>query len=120
MDGTLAWPLGPREAQVTHQNWIAFVFPRQDSLQGNPVRRSPDELPLHPVFIQLNLVGKVWRTDESHRGNVSKPILITARGIILSGARQWHVAITEGRATLYCTEYSLDDDEALQLLLTPH
>jgi hypothetical protein len=118
----LTWPLGPRQAQITRQDLRSpFVFPHQGSLQGNPVSRSPDELQLHPVFFRLNLVGTLINGVAHGRkpqGSVPEPILITARGIILSGAREWHAAISDGRATLDCTEYSLDDDEALQLILT--
>ena len=85
--------------------------------------RSPDELRVHPVLIQLNLVGTLINCvahGRKPRGSVPEPILITARGIILLGAREWHAAIHEGRAALDCTEYPLDDDEALQLILTLH
>lgn len=119
---SLSWPLGPRGAQVTPQNLRSpFVFPHKCGRQGSPVSRSPEELQLHPVLIQLNLVGTLINGLAHGRmpqGSVPEPILITARGIILSGAREWHAAISEGRTILDCTEYSLDDDEALQLILT--
>ena len=90
-------------------------------LQGSPVRRPPGELRLHPVFLRLSLVGTLINYAVHGRkpqGSVPEPILITSSGIVISGVREWHAAVSEGRSALDCTEYQLNDDEALQLILT--
>jgi hypothetical protein len=37
---------------------------------------------------------------------------------VISGVREWHAAVSQGCPALDCTEYRLNDDEALQLILT--
>jgi hypothetical protein len=98
---------------------LALVSGR--SLQGASVRRALGELRLHPVFLKLNLVGTLINYPVQGRkplGSVPEPILITSSGIVISGVREWHAAVSEGRPALDCTEYQLNDDEALQLILT--
>ena len=93
----------------------------EKSLQGSPVRRSPGELRLHPVLLKLSLVGTLIDYAVHGRkpqGSVPEPILITSNGIVISGVKQWHAAVSEGRREVNCTEYQLTDDEALQLILT--
>jgi hypothetical protein len=90
-------------------------------LAGVPVRRALGELRLHPVLLKLNLVGTLINCAVHGRkpqGSVPEPILITSGGIVISGVREWHAAVSEGRPVLSCTEYQLSDDEALQLILT--
>ena len=90
-------------------------------LQGSPVRRPPGKLRLHPVFLRLSLVGTLINYAVHGRkpqGSVPEPILITSTGIVISGVRQWHTAVSEGRSALDCIEYQLNDDEAIQLILT--
>ena len=90
-------------------------------LQGSPVRRPPGKLRLHPVFLRLSLVGTLINYAVHGRkpqGSVPEPILITSTGIVISGVRQWHSAVSEGCSALDCIEYQLNDDEALQLILT--
>ena len=85
------------------------------------VSRSVGELRLHPVFIQLNLVGTLINHVVHGRkpeGSIPEPILITSSGIVISGVKEWHAALSDGRPILDCTEYQLNDDEALQLILT--
>lgn len=116
-----AWPLGSRGPQGSRQELQSpFVCPRQSGLQSKPVRRSPHELRFHPAFLRLNLVGSVIGCEVHGRkpqGSVPEPILITTSGIIISGFREWHAAVSEARSALECTEYQLNDDEALQLIL---
>jgi len=91
------------------------------SLVGTAARRSPLDLRLHPVFTQLNLVGTLIDQTVPGRkpdGNIPELILITSTNIIVSGVREWHAAVSDGRHILDCTEYQLNDDEALQLILT--
>jgi hypothetical protein len=107
--------------QSTHDRLQSPLFSGAKNLQGSPVARSPGELRLHPVFIQLNLVGTLINCAVHGRkpeGSVREPILVTTSGVVISGVREWHAAVSEGRPALDCTEYQLNDDEALQLILT--
>jgi hypothetical protein len=91
------------------------------SLRGSPIRRPPGELRLHPVFLKLSLVGTLINQAVHGRkpeASVPEPILITSSGIVISGVREWHAAVSQGCPALDCTEYRLNDDEALQLILT--
>lgn len=92
-----------------------------NKLQGTAAVRSTSELRLHPVFIKLGLVGTL--IDHRICGQkppdvVPEPILTTSGGTIISGVREWHTAVSDARETVYCTEYQLNDDEALQVILT--
>jgi hypothetical protein len=83
--------------------------------------RSPGALRLHPVFNDLNLSG--WLINFELQGkpqDVHEPILITPTGIILGGFAEWHAAVCAGQAAIDCTEFELNADEALQLILTLH
>jgi hypothetical protein len=76
---------------------------------------------LHPAFNDLNLSG--WLINSELQGkpqDVHEPILITRTGIILGGFAEWHTAVCAGQPEIDCTEYALNDDEALQLILTLH
>jgi hypothetical protein len=76
---------------------------------------------LHPIFLKLNLAGTLINFAVYGRKphwSVAEPVLITSSGIVISGVREWHAALSEGRPVLSCTEYELSDDEALQLILT--
>lgn len=81
--------------------------------------RSPGVLRLHPAFNELNLSG--WLINSELQGkpqDVHEPILITRTGIILGGFAEWHTAVCAGQMGIDCTEFALNDDEALQLILT--
>jgi hypothetical protein len=76
---------------------------------------------LHPTFNDPNLSG--WLINSELQGkpqDVHEPILITRGGIILGGFAEWHTAVCAGQPELECTEFALNDDEALQLILTLH
>jgi hypothetical protein len=115
------WPLGSTEGQGSRcELQSPFVCPRQSGLQGKQVRRSPQELRFHPAFLELNLIESVIGCEVHGRkpqGSIPEPILITTNAIIISGFREWHAAVSEARLALECTEYQLNDDEALQLIL---
>jgi len=49
-----------------------------------------------------------------------EPIIVTDRGIIVSGFADWHAATCAGQAEIDCIEVVLSDDEALQLVLSLH
>lgn len=115
------WLPGSHTVQSTQDRLQSPLFSGGKNLQGSPAARSPGELRLHPVFIQLNLVGTLINCAVHGRkpeGSVREPILVTTSGIVISGVREWHAAVSEGRSALDCTEYQLNDDEALQLILT--
>ena len=42
---------------------------------------------------------------------------VLSSGIVISGIREWHTAVSEGRRAVKCTEYQLSDDEALEMIL---
>jgi len=46
--------------------------------------------------------------------------LVTTRGILIAGFADWHLAACAGQAEIDCTEFPLDNDEALQLVLSLH
>lgn len=83
--------------------------------------RSPGALRLHPAFNDLNLSG--WLINSEMQGkpqDVHEPILTTRSGILLAGFAEWHAAVCAGQPEIDCTEYALNDDQALQLILTLH
>jgi hypothetical protein len=91
------------------------------NLQGIPVVRPAGQLRIHPVLLKLNLVSALINNAVHGRKpqeSVSEPVLITSSGIVISGVKEWHAAVSEGRSAVACTEYQLSDDEALQLILT--
>jgi ParB-like chromosome segregation protein Spo0J len=51
---------------------------------------------------------------------IREPILITRKGIIVYGFADWHAAVSAGQAEIDCIDFALDDDEALQLILSLH
>lgn len=90
-------------------------------LAGNRVLRCPRALRLHPVFDQLNLA--VWLIGPESREKpegVRLPILITDRGILLSGFADWCAAGCAEQAHIDCTEFALNDAEALEVILILH
>jgi hypothetical protein len=58
------------------------------------------------------------RVDEPKRRNIEAPIPITRTGTIIGGFSHWHQAISDGRPTVVCLEYSLTNEEALEFILT--
>lgn len=93
----------------------------RNGLRGTPVRRSPGALRLHPAFNDLNLSG--WLINSELQGkpqDVHEPILVTRAGIILGGFAEWHAAVCAGQTEIDCTEFELDADEALRLILALH
>jgi hypothetical protein len=76
---------------------------------------------LHPAFNGLNLSG--WLINSELQGkpaDVHEPILITRTGITLGGFAEWHTAVCAGQTEIDCVEFALNDNEALQLILTLH
>ena len=93
----------------------------RNGLGGHQAIRSPGELHLHSAFNELNLAG--WLINRELHGkpqDVHEPILITRAGIILGGFAEWHAAVCAGQTEINCTEFALNDDEALQLIISSH
>lgn len=91
------------------------------NLQGTPAVRPPEGIRVHPVFVRLGLVGTLINLALHGRKpaeTIPEPVLVTTSGVIISGVKEWHTAISEGRQSLHCTEYQLSDDEALGVILT--
>ena len=83
--------------------------------------RSPGVLRLHPAFNDLSL--SAWLINSELQGkpqDVHEPILITQAGIILGGFAEWHAAVCAGQPDIDCVEFALNDDEALQLIISSH
>jgi hypothetical protein len=109
----------PEKIQSTQERLQVPLVSGGKDLLGTPAY-PPVQLRLHPVFTQLGLVGTlINRTVYGRRPPeaVPEPILITSSGIVISGTREWHAAVSEGRQAVKCTEYQLSDDEALQMIL---
>lgn len=88
---------------------------------GHSAGRSPGALRLHPAFLDLKLAGWLICSElqvKSH--GIREPILITRKGIIVYGFADWHAAVSAGQAEIDCIDFALDDDEALQLILSLH
>jgi len=105
-----------RDAPIT-----SALSTRKYGLAGNRVLRCPRALRLHPVFDQLNLA--VWLIGTESREmleGVRLPILITDRGILLSGFADWRAAGCAEKAQIDCTEFALSDAEALEVILILH
>jgi hypothetical protein len=91
----------------------------QNGLRGDQAVRSPKALRLHPAFNELNLNGWLINAElEGRRNGVREPILTTRSGIVLAGFGEWHTALCAAQAVINCIEFELDDDRALQLILT--
>ena len=84
----------------------------QGSFQPRRVVLTPGKLRLHATLVRLKLVDSVIELNQAIRlqgKSVHEPILITAKGTIISGFREWHEAVSDGRPAIDCVEYSLND-----------
>jgi len=98
-----------------------FISIGRNGLVSSHAVRSPETLRLHSAFNELNLDEWVINSESQGKPHgVREPILITRSGILLAGFAEWHAAICAGQPEIDCTEYGLNDDEALQLILTLH
>ena len=111
---------GTETIRSTQERLQAPLISGGKDLPGTPAAYPPVQLRLHPVFIQMGLAGTLINQTVYGRRppeTVPEPILITSSGIVISGIREWHAAVSEGRQAVQCTEYQLNDDEALQMIL---
>ncbi len=91
--------------------------------QRHLVTRSPEQLRLHPALVRLKLIDSVIELNQVMRWNcpdLREHILITTNGTIVSGFRDWHKAVTDARPVVDCIEYSLTDEEAIEVILIRH
>ncbi|HJX83990.1 MAG TPA: hypothetical protein VJ723_06575, partial [Candidatus Angelobacter sp.] len=101
----------------------AFNSGQQSRMQGRSVSRSPERLHLHPAFLRLNLAASVAEFNAAIRMKgqlLREPIRITTTGIILTGFGEWHAAISDALPVVDCIEYSIGEEESLQVILHSH
>ena len=98
----------------------AFHSPEQDQFRWSRVLRSPSQLRLHLTLVRLKLIDAAIELNQAvglQGGSVPGLIMITVTGIIISGFRQWHEAVSDGQPQLDCIEYSLSDEQTLEYIL---
>ncbi len=92
-------------------------------LEGRPVKRSPEQLRLHPALEELGWLGLIDELNDAARlknQSVPEPIFVTPNGTILAGFGSWQLALLECRQDIHCIEYPLSEDESLPFILTHH
>jgi hypothetical protein len=83
------------------------------------VPRLTELLRPHPAFDQIGWqdIEDLNRVAQRDSQLVFEPLRITKQGIILSGVGEWQLAVFERKPYVYCIEYDLDNDQALQFIL---
>jgi hypothetical protein len=73
----------------------------------------------HPAFDHIGWrdIEDLNRVAQRDSQWVLEPLRITKRGIILSGVGEWQLAVYERKPYVYCIEYDLDNNQALQFIL---
>jgi hypothetical protein len=86
---------------------------------GQPVPRLTELLQPHPAFDQIGWqdIEDLNRVAQRDSQLVLEPLRITKQGIILSGVSEWQLAVFERKQYVYCIEYDLDNNQALQFIL---
>src|SRR5437762_7550704 len=82
-----------------------------------------DQLHPHPSYIRHQLsVSTSQLTVLAELGDLAfrDPLTITRDGTIVDGHARWTVARKQGRATLLCVQYELDEVQALCWILSCH
>lgn len=82
-----------------------------------------DELHSHPSYVRHHLAVPASQLSAlAERGDLAfrEPLAITQDGTILDGYARFELARLQGRATLPCIEYELNESEALHTLLERH
>jgi hypothetical protein len=85
--------------------------------------RPVEDLRKHPSYVRLGLsVPADQLSNFVEQGDLafSQPIVITRNGIIIDGYARYQLALKEGRRTIPCLEYDLDEQEALRWLIRCH
>lgn len=81
------------------------------------------ELRPHPSYARHKLsvgTSKLAAISELGQLALQFPIIITRDRFIIDGYARWELAKRQGRSTLPCLEYDLNEDDALQLLIQTH
>jgi hypothetical protein len=83
------------------------------------VPRLAELLRPHPAFDQIGWqdIEDLNRVAQRDSQLVLEPLRITKQGIILSGVGEWQLAVFERKPYVYCIEYDLDNNQALQFIL---
>jgi hypothetical protein len=82
-----------------------------------------DELRHHPSYIRNHLTvsaAKLSAVAEQGEEAFRDLIVITRDRTIIDGYARWELARLEGRPTLACVEYELNEEEALRCLVQKH
>lgn len=114
-----SWPLATTSRKEGSLAPLVSIV--RNGLQAYRVVRSAKALRLPPAFIQLNLAE--WLINSESQGKlpgIREPILVNDSGVLISGFASWHAAVSAGQAEIDCIEFAVNDDEALQLVLTFH
>ena len=97
--------------------------PKLQDSPGRLVACHVDELHPHPSYVRHHLAvpafqlsALISRADLAFR----EPLVITQNRTIVDGYARWDFARQQGRLTLPCIEYQLNEEEALQWLLEKH
>ena len=90
--------------------------------KARPVVRCPEQLQLHKALVEVGWNGVMDELTDAIRAKDApvEPVLITTSGIILAGFGTWRLAVFECKHEIQCIEYSLNEEESLQFILTYH
>jgi hypothetical protein len=108
------------EAAVPRQSFNPTAMSR---LEWRPVVRSPQQLRLHPAMKEFCWTGVMDELNDAARlkgHSVPEQVHITTNGTILAGFGLWRSAVLDGGHEINCIEYPLNEDQALQFILTHH
>ncbi len=88
---------------------------------GQTVKRSPQELRIHPALEDTGFCAFLPDLQEAARCQDTimpeQPVLVTQSGLILAGFGRWRLAVSRRVSSIECLEYTLSDDDALQFML---
>ena len=89
---------------------------------GRTVVRSLQELRIHPALEEIGFCAFLPELQEFARCQdhllPEQPIMVTHTGVILAGFGRWRMAVSRQVPTVGCVEYTLSDEDALQLMLS--
>jgi len=94
-----------------------------DDACGQLVTYCLDQLRPHPSYVRHRLTVPACQLSAlAERGDRAflEPLVITQDRTVLDGYARWELARRKGRATLFCLEYDLSDEDALRWLLLRH
>jgi hypothetical protein len=92
-------------------------------IKGQFLTCSVCELRPHPSYARHNLSVQAHKLAAlADLGDLAFqfPLIITRDRLIIDGYGRWDLAKREGRSTLQCVEYDLDEQEALKWLIQTH